>query len=352
MGVLTFDAFLRSVKKGLPDPVYYLYGDEDVLKDEAIRSLLEATLDPAARDFNFDQRAGADTDAEALYTLLNTPPMLAERRVVVLRAVEGMKKKSKARDALLGYLRQPNPTTVLVLVQSAGEAPEPDLAARATSVRLDRLPPDRVARWVAHHARSLGVTLEPAAAEFLIATAGDTLGVLGREIEKVAALAGATADPITRDQVAALVGVRHGETVHDLVDAAMDREPASAARLVQPVLEQGGMSGVRVVMTLGTALVGTALARSELDRGTPRARLADVIFRHLMASRPFGLRNWKDEAARWARWAERWSAAELSRALRLALQADRALKGSTLSDDRGIVTELVLTLGVPAREAA
>ncbi len=37
MGALTFDALLRSLKQGAPDPVYYLHGEEDVLKDEAVR---------------------------------------------------------------------------------------------------------------------------------------------------------------------------------------------------------------------------------------------------------------------------------------------------------------------------
>lgn len=351
MGFLTFDALQRSVKKGVPDPVYYLHGDEDVLKDEAIRALCDVALDPAARDFNLDQRSASATDAESLHTLLNTPPMLAERRVVVLRGVEAMRSKSRARDELLRYLANPSATTVLVLVQGAGEPPQPDFAGRATSVRVDRLPPDRVARWAAHHARRLGVALEPDAADLLVAVAGDDLGILGRELEKLAGLAAGPA-AVTRDQVTALVGVRHGETVHDLVDAALEREPARAARLVEPVLEQAGMTAVRVVMALGTALLGAGLARAELDGGVARSRLADVVFRHLQAIRPLGLRSWKDEAQRWARWAERWTAGELARATRLALEADRALKGSTVTDDRGIVTELVLRLGVPAREAA
>src|SRR5207247_2029192 len=40
MGALTFDALLRSLKQGAPDPVYYLHGEEDVLKDEAVRVLV------------------------------------------------------------------------------------------------------------------------------------------------------------------------------------------------------------------------------------------------------------------------------------------------------------------------
>ena len=112
------------------------------------------------------------------------------------------------------------------------------------------------------------------------------------------------------------------------------------------------MSGVRVVTALGTALVGTALARAELDRGVGAARLADVLFRHIVAARPFGLGNWKEEAARWARWATGWQLAGLQRALRRTLAADGALKTSTVSDERAIVMELLLTWAVPEREAA
>src|SRR2546426_23795 len=88
MGALTFDALLRSLKQGAPDPVYYLHGEEDVLKDEAVRVLLERAVDPAARDFNVDQRTAADLDPEAFNALVNTPPILAATRAVVLRGME------------------------------------------------------------------------------------------------------------------------------------------------------------------------------------------------------------------------------------------------------------------------
>jgi len=112
------------------------------------------------------------------------------------------------------------------------------------------------------------------------------------------------------------------------------------------------MSGVRMLTALGTHLVGTALARAELDRGSPRARLEALLLSHLRAARPYGLGSWDGTAARWARWAERWSARELERALRLALDADRALKSSTLSDETGTIAQLVLSFAVLEREAA
>src|SRR2546421_630059 len=115
---------------------------------------------------------------------------------------------------------------------------------------------------------------------------------------------------------------------------------------------QAGMTGVRILLALGTALIGTALATAELDRGTPPGRLAAALLGHLRAARPFGLGSWEQTAARWAGWATHWSAGSLRAALRLALDADRALKSTTLTDERGILVQLVLALGVLQRAAA
>src|SRR6266705_3266637 len=284
MGALSFDALLRSLKQGVPDPVYYLHGDEDVLKDEAIRALLERAVDPAARDFNVDQRSAVDLDPESFHTLVNTPPMLAAARMVVIRGLEQLRKAAKVRQELARYLDSPNPTTVLVLVQGAGEPPDAELARRATTVAVEPLPPARVERWLAHRASQLGLVLAPDATELLLAAVGNDLAALAGELEKLAAATGgaggaggAGGRTATRDAVAALVGVRRGETVQDLVDAALERRAAAAAVLVDPVLEQAGMSGVRIVTALATALVGTALARAERDRGAPQGPLGRLV---------------------------------------------------------------------------
>ena len=344
MGALTFNALYSSLKKGALDPVYYLYGDEDVLKQETIRSLLEHALDAATRDFNLDQRDAASLDPEAFHALVQTPPLLAERRVVVLRGVEQLRKKTKIRDALARYLGSPNPDTVLVLVQGAGEDPDPDLQRHATAVDLQPLPPERVRRWVEHRAGQLGIKLEADVADLLLEAVAGEMGAAAQELDKLAALA--SGRTVTTEDLAAVAGVQRGQTVADLVAATLSRDTARAAALVAPVLEQSGVNGVRIVSPLGTALIGTALARAELDRGTPGHRLAEVMYSHLNSARPGGLGSWRDTAARWSSWAREWTASELSAALRLTLAADVALKNSTVSDERGIIMDLVLRLGV------
>jgi DNA polymerase-3 subunit delta len=350
MAALSYDALLRALKRGDPDPVYYLHGEEHVLKDDLVRALVDRAVEPAMRDFNLDVRAAPDQDAESLHALLNTLPMLAERRAVVLRGVEQLRKKSKPREELLAYLALPSPSTLLILVQGDAEPPETDLAARATTVVATRLPPERAVRWATHHAEQQGLTIEPAAAQLLVEAVGPDLGALSQEIQKLAV--------VVRDRsagpadVSKLVGVRHGETVQDFVDRVLGRTPARAAMLVDRVLAQAGMTGVRMVMILGTALVGTALARAALDSGTPHARVADSLVRDLMSARPYGVRGYKTEAERWVSWAGHWSSDELRQALRRVLAADRALKRSGVSVEAGLVRQLVLSLAVPAREVA
>src|SRR5438093_10391066 len=275
MAALTLDALLRSLKKGapLPEPVYLLHGDEDVLKDEAIRALVDATVG-SNRDFNLDVRFAPDLTPESFHALVNTPPMLVERRAVVIRGVEHLgKRKTKLRDEVVRYLASPNPTTLLVLIVAAGEEPDADLVRASTSVALDALAAERVPRWLQHRASSLGLTLASDATELLLKAVGNDLSTLSRELEKLASLTAAGGRPITADDVSNLVGVRRDETVFDLVEAALERRVARAAQLVDPVLEQAAMSGVKIVSLLGTHLVGTALARGARP-GRPRRALA------------------------------------------------------------------------------
>src|SRR5881409_736000 len=117
----TLDVLLRSLPKGELAPVYYLHGPEDILKDEAVQAILERALDPGLRDFNFDQRSAGQLDPEAIFVLCTTLPMMAERRVVLLRDIEGWKRKPKTRAAFLEYLARHAAETVAILVQSAAE---------------------------------------------------------------------------------------------------------------------------------------------------------------------------------------------------------------------------------------
>ncbi|HEX6433333.1 MAG TPA: DNA polymerase III subunit delta [Gemmatimonadales bacterium] len=347
----SLDALSKSIKKGEIAPVYYLYGSEDVLKDEAVRGIIDGATDQATRDFNLDQRSAAQLDPEEIHALCNTLPMMAEHRVVVLRDIEAWKRKTKARNGFLRYLEHPSPQTVVVLVQSSGEdAEDKELVRGAYAVRFDPLSSERAAKWVLREAGKLGVTIEPDAAEHLVRSVGADLGGLVSELAKLASLP--ANGPVTAATVGELVGIQHGETIWDWRAAILDDQSGRAVSLLPAILAQPGMSGVKMVTHLGAALIGLGVARGLYDRGGRGRSLEDSIFRTLLKNRPGNLLGYKAEAAHWARLCPQWSSMRIGSALRAALEADQALKSTTISDERGVLTDLVLRIGVRPAEAA
>ena len=83
-----------------------------------MRALMETHLDPATRDFNYDLLRGSEVDPETLASVLATPPMMAEWRVVVLRETERLAGSSKARDILLETAASPPPTSTSTCASS------------------------------------------------------------------------------------------------------------------------------------------------------------------------------------------------------------------------------------------
>ena len=347
---LSFDSAYRSLKREAPARVYYITGDEDLLKDELVELVLDQSVDSSCKDFNVDVRTASEVNGEGFHSLVETPPMLAERRAVVIKNVELWRKNSKVWQVVHRYLESPSPTTVLVLLSGAGQKVDKKLAQAAVHVAVEPLNPDRLRRWVGVKAERAGFSLTDTAREHLLNSVGSDLAHLAMEVDKLAAVAPPD-QPVDVDQVAQMVGVRRGETLHDWVDAVLVRDIPKAVAVLEPVLATAGVTGVRMLIALGTGLVGVRLAVALMQDGASPRRIETDLINAIRAGRPFGLRSWKSEAALWARTALRWSSSEITQALHLAYQCDRALKSTTLSDEKGTLTGLLLSLS-PIEEAA
>ena len=161
---------VRDLKKAIRERtferVYYFHGADDFRKEGAARELTTAALDPSTRDFNHEVIRGDETTAEALETAVSTPPMFADRRMVVVRDVHALKKD--ARATLDAYLTRPAADTVLLLVDPAGEDLDKELADRSVVVNFTALADDDVPDWITRYAKTtLGVTITGPAARLL-----------------------------------------------------------------------------------------------------------------------------------------------------------------------------------------
>ena len=348
-----------AMKSGAFAPVYLFHGDEDFRKDAALKRLVEAAVDPAVRDFNCETRRGAELDAESLESLLGTPPMMAERRLVALRDVGALKKDP--RRTLDRYLQRPAPDVVLVLIAPAGAKPDKALLDGTAALEFSPLNGAELARWVARQAKQeFGVTMTPGAADLLLGAVGNDLQQLAAELDKLASYvrggaagsaAGDAAAVVDEDAVSAVVGVRRGETLGDLLDAVARRDAARAYGLVEHVLAQPKASAVTLVLALGSQFLALAWGQAMRERGTNPGMLAKGYWELLKEGKSaFVGRPWGEAVSAWVAAVDGWTAPSLDRALELLLEADLTLKETRISSDEQIVGTLVLALcALPGR---
>jgi DNA polymerase-3 subunit delta len=332
-----------TLKRRSFDGAYYIVGEDDYQKEDAVRQLMDTALDSTARDFNLDVRRAQDIDAESLGVLLSTPPMMAERRVIVLRDVGALKKD--VRKVLDAYLKAPAPDVLLLMIAAAGSKPEAAISGASTPLQFDSLTGDRIPRWIAHKASTeFGMKISEPAIDLLQVAVGSDLYQLASELDKLASYMEGRGDEIDEEAVAAVVGVRRGETQSDLLDAVADRNAARALELIPHVLAQPKTTGVSIVMALSTQMLAISWGRARLDEGLPRARLAQEYFDLLRETGAFTGRPWGSATAVWARAADRWSRESLDRALDTLLEADVALKESRVSSEEQLLATVVLNL--------
>lgn len=247
--------------------VFYLHGEDDFRKREAAREIAEAHLDSASRDFNFDVMSGPELDVRDFASVLATPPMMAEWRVVLVHDAEALAQLPAARRIVLETAASPPPGLALILTATRPPRSRArfyrDMARAARSlefrpVRANDLPGFLVSWCRDRH----GAEMNEDAARALAAAVGSDMGVLAQEIAKLVAMA-PEGRPITVETVE-----EGGIRIPRLdpwrwFDIVGGRDFAAATAALGELFMRGE-SGVFLVMGLTTHLLRIGLA---LDRG-------------------------------------------------------------------------------------
>ena len=232
----------RQLATGDLAPLYFVVGEEAPLRDDAVAAIRAAVLGPDDANvgaFNSDVVYGDETEAAEILTLCGNLPMFATWRLVVVKEVGALGVREAER--LLPYLEEPVESTCLVLTGGKVDGRVKFFQAlKQAAVSVDCAPLDAQAlpAWVQEQAGALGLRLDQAARESLIEASGGALGVLCREMEKLAAYV-APNTRVTAADVEAVQGADTGGSVHDLIDALQRRDRVSSLRSLGKVLDAG-----------------------------------------------------------------------------------------------------------------
>lgn len=177
---------INDVKNGNFVPVYLLMGTEPYYPDLVCDEIIKYALTDSERDFNQTVFYGLDTDAGTVASECRSYPMMAERRLVVLKEAQSM----KTLEDLATYAADPMESTVLVILMHGASADKrralyKNVQKKGVVLVSDALRDYEMPQWITSFYKSRGLDIEPAAAALLAEYAGTDMSRIMLETEKM-----------------------------------------------------------------------------------------------------------------------------------------------------------------------
>ena len=307
----------RRLRGGKIDPVYVFAGDAVYRTAEAAHFVLEEIQRHKGSAPDKHVFALSDRDKgvmQQILTACNTFSMFGATQAVIVEDVP----LPKLPEALTEYCASPSPATVLILRGQPKPVKRREtkaLEAFGTVVVFEEPREGDMLRAVVQRARKAGIELGQEEAHLLVDRVGNDLGLIQRELERVAL----TIHPRTRvgvDELERLLVDSREFSVFDLLDPLSRRDRGATLRAVQALLEAGA-EPLSILFVLASGL---------RDIWTVRAARSPEELRKALPRPDFVIRRLSEQAAR-------FSEAELPRIWRRLWETDCALKSSRVPRD-------------------
>ena len=221
--------------------VYLFHGEETFLAEEATRIVIESALSPDERVFNLDVVYGNDTTVSDILARATSYPMVAERRIVVVRNMEKLPLLDRDRELLSYYIEHPSATTVLILLAQSPDLrkkPYPSLRKAAVVLNCKPLYDNQVPAWILNRVREQGKEIANEATQLLSASVNPSLREIQNELEKLYVYIGERTS-ITADDVSAVVGVSREYNIFALQQAIGVRDLPRAMLILERMIDAG-----------------------------------------------------------------------------------------------------------------
>ncbi len=322
---------MAAIVQAEPGPLYVIYGKERFLVEREVERLREQVLDPRTRDFNCEIFFGKETRPLTITQSARTLPMMAKRRLILVRDVDEMKAELSELSA---YVTSPSPETCLILVAEKIDQRLKFFSAfkkHGKLIKCDPLYERQLPQFVRDEAKRRGAKMESGVAEAIVHEVGTELGQLADAIERLRLFAGERAISLA-DVKETIVSSRE-HSVFELCNAIGGRNRARAFETLGTLL-QAREPAVRIVAMLTRHLRQLWLAHELSGR--------DVDLAAELGIPPFFVRDIVDQS-------RRFQASEFKQMHAALFAADRALKSSRLDDAR-ILETLILKL-VPEKNS-
>ena len=301
MDIISGTEFLKRIKENA-DGNYLFYGEEDYLKAHALKSFKDAMgLDEALEIFNLIKIDVLDYDAEKLIDALSMPPMMAEKKLVVVTGLNIKKMsrggKSDDGDNSVGELRalidainhlEKFDYNNLIIIIPAGNITEDEpkkklpaalasLSEYLTPVKFEASTPQKLSLWVARHFEHHGIKARAEDCTHLVNFCGRDMFILSGEVEKLSLYAKAQGrDYIVREDIPLICCAEMEYGAFEFSNAILEGRKNDALSIlrvmkfkqIEPLAIMGELSGILSDLLKIKILLGAGKNLQQIEQET------------------------------------------------------------------------------------
>lgn len=235
---MNYQQLYQEIQKGKIAPVYYLHGEETYFIDKIVGLLDEEgrILSESERSFNREVFYGPDTQASKVVSSCRSFPIMAERRLVILKESHRMGKGEWTK--LAEYVKQPVPSTVLIIVFKDRKVGLPKAATTAlqktgVDFHAKKLYERDIQQWISLHVKSQGYDMDPGIPAILTTNLGTNIPHIENEITKMfISLQASKQTKLSQDFVYEMINVDKEFNVFELINALSKRNGYRAHMII------------------------------------------------------------------------------------------------------------------------
>lgn len=225
-------AVIKEIKSGKFEKIYFLHGEEPYFIDAITDAIIEHALEDHERDFNQSIIYGKEADPMQLVAEAKGYPMMAERRLVVLKEGQEM----KGMEALLPYFESPSDQTILVInyKYKKYDTRKKEIKACANNglvFKSDKIPEYKLNDWINGYVQQEGYSITSKASMLLAEFLGNDLSRIVNELEKLEILVekGTTINDVHIEEN---IGISKDYNVFELVNAVANHDITRANKII------------------------------------------------------------------------------------------------------------------------
>ncbi len=337
---MDYGAEVKRLRAEGPQRVYILRGDEDYLRESYLAELRALCVPEGTEAFNYHRLQGPGLDVGRLRESAEAMPFMGERTFTEVRDFDPSKTSGYDPEGLKSLLKDVPEWATVAFVYSQGMNPDGKFGAvqtmRKVGLDLEFTSPGESAlvKWIAGRAKRLDKTVDPATAQYLMATCGKGMNTLSQELAKLAHYAKGTA--ITRADIDAVVTRAPDATIRRMLIALGEGKYDDAAELMADLLADKNEPPQKQIASVSGQFRQMYVTKVAMESGRGDSYITACIPE---------LTGWYGDIARLKRTVSRYSLDRLARAVSLCAACDYAMK-DTGGDAETLMKELILRLAM------